>query len=327
MKQQMREIAKLLDEKPPQEEKARIRAEALIRDDGTIEAYEILQLSCELLSERIKLLSSEKHCPEDLKGTISTLMWASNRVDIPELMEIRKQFKAKYGKKFEADALENKDGICNERIMARLSFQPPSAFLVHTYLEKIADQFNVDWKPEKVLTAAEMSASVPAPTGTSIQVAPGTGLAPSQAYPVDEARHVVSNLSEDDEYRASAPLSIPTAPGAASIAPSIPIAPGAASVAPSTSVTHPSIPIAPGAASIAPSDSADIPFAEVMPMPPPLPYGKNDDEEEIYIPAITAVTHVSSEASKSTGINDQQSEDGEGNDYDSLAARFAKLKK
>ena len=57
MKQQMREIAKLLSEEPnPKEEKARIRAEALIRDDGTIEAYEILQLSCELICERIKLI-------------------------------------------------------------------------------------------------------------------------------------------------------------------------------------------------------------------------------------------------------------------------------
>jgi len=288
MKQQMREISKLLDEKPPKEEKARIRAEALIRDDGTIEAYEILQLSCELLSERIKLIASEKQCPEDLKGTIATLMWASERVDIPELVAIRKQFKAKYGKKFEKDALENNNGICNERIMARLSFQPPSAFLVHTYLEKIADQFNVNWKPEKTLTAAEMSESMAAPTGTSVPVAPGSGLAPSQAYPVDETRTMVSDLSANDEYGgASAPITIP----------------------------------------IAPTASADIPFAEVMPMPPPMPYGKRDDEEEIYVPPITAVTHVSSANSKSTGLNDQQSENGDGSDYDSLAARFAKLKK
>jgi len=284
MKQQMREIAKLLNEKPPKEEKARIRAEALIRDDGTIEAYEILQLSCELLSERIKLISSEKNCPDDLKGTIATLIWASQRVEIPELLVITKQFKSKYGKKFVQDSLENKDGICNERIMARLSFQPPSAFLVHTYLEKIADQFDVDWKPEKPLTADEMSASMAAPTGTSVPVARGSGLAPSQAYPVDETRTVVSELSAHDEYsRASAPMTIPIAPAA----------------------------------------SADIPFAEVMPMPPPMPYGKNDDEEEIYVPPITAVTHVSSADSKTTGLNDN----GECNDYDSLAARFAKLKK
>ena len=62
MKQQMREISKLLAE--GKEESARIKAEALIRDDGTIEAYEILSLTCDLLFERIKLISSSKTCPE-----------------------------------------------------------------------------------------------------------------------------------------------------------------------------------------------------------------------------------------------------------------------
>ena len=76
MKQQMREIASLLSESPPKEEKARIRAEALIRDDNMIEAYEILQLNCELLSERVNFINSEKSCPEDLKSCITTLIWS-----------------------------------------------------------------------------------------------------------------------------------------------------------------------------------------------------------------------------------------------------------
>ena len=46
MKQQIREIAKLLAESPPKEEEARIKAEALIRDDDTVEACEILALNC-----------------------------------------------------------------------------------------------------------------------------------------------------------------------------------------------------------------------------------------------------------------------------------------
>ena len=196
MKQQMREIAKLLSETPPKEEKARIRAEALIRDDGTVEAYEILQLSCELVAERIKLITASKFCPEDLTSTISTLIWASTRVDIKELVDVRKQFKAKYGKKFDTAALNNENGVLNERIVAKLSVQPPTAFLVQTYLEKIADQFEVDWKPVNKVSAEALAAPMAAPVGYSVQVAPGTGLAgpgvgsapsfppPSEAYAV-----------------------------------------------------------------------------------------------------------------------------------------------
>lgn len=155
LKQSMREVATMLMEDPPKEEKARIRAEALIRDDNLIEAYEILQLECELLHERIKLIEYSKTCPQDLVGVISTLIWASHRVDITELVLIRKQFTAKYGKSFEENAMRNVDGVLNERVVSKLSVEPPAAYLVQTYLERICEIHKVDWTPSTKLTAGD----------------------------------------------------------------------------------------------------------------------------------------------------------------------------
>jgi|EP00970_Alexandrium_tamarense_P007702 hypothetical protein len=179
MKQQIREIAILLADQPPKEEKARIKAEALIRDDNTVEAYEILQLTCELLSERIHLISHSKECPPDLISSISTLIWASTIVDIPELVIIRQQFRYKFGKEFDDEAMQNVGGVINERVAAKLSVQPPSAYLVQTYLEKIADEHEVQWKPKVALTADTMSEPMVAPVGYSVQVGGGSGLTPS----------------------------------------------------------------------------------------------------------------------------------------------------
>ncbi|GKZ00417.1 hypothetical protein MPSEU_000994600 [Mayamaea pseudoterrestris] len=176
LKQNMREIALMLSEDPPREEKAKIRAEALIRDDNMIEAYEILQLECELLHERIKLIEYSKLCPPDLVSVVSTLMWAAHRVDIPELLEIRKQFRAKYGKQFEEDALSNAGGVLNERVVTKLSVHPPAAYLVQTYLERICEQFEVTWSPKVKLSTNEMIEPMAAPIGYSVQVAQGTGL-------------------------------------------------------------------------------------------------------------------------------------------------------
>lgn len=244
MKQQMREISKLLKEN--KEEKARIRAEALIRDDGTLEAYEILQLTCELLFERIKLITVSKGVPDELKSSISTLIWASNRVDIKELIEIRKQFKSKYGKQFDMDAFENRGNICNERVVAKLAVTPPTAFLVQTYLEKIADEFDVDWKPANKLTAEQMSEPMAAPVGYSVQVAPGTGLvSPVPAYP--QGADAASAVSELEEPSVSAAYSLPQ-PAKAS-----------ASVASGDSDTK--------------SKDGDIPVAKVV-----------QEEDEFYIP-------------------------------------------
>lgn len=164
---------------PPKEELAKIRAEVLVRYDDTIEAYEIIQLTCELLGERAKLIDSVKECPQDLHDSISTLIWASNVVDISELVEVRKLFKSKYGAKFIEKAATNSDGSVNERVVQKLSIMPPTAYIVQTYLERIAEQFEIHWEPSVRLQPEDLCRPMAAPTGYSVMTAPGSGLVSS----------------------------------------------------------------------------------------------------------------------------------------------------
>jgi len=328
MKQQMREISKLLAESPPKEEKARIRAEALIRDDGTIEAMEILQLTCELLFERIKLITASKTCPEDLKTSISTLIWASDRVDIKELADIRKQMRSKFGKKFDQEAYENVNGVCNERIVAKLSVQPPTAYLVQTYLEKIADQFEVQWEPKVRLKPEHMAEPMAAPVGYSVQVAPGTGLVPVNAFPAPSS----SNENDDDGGTSNGgnnmvpPPVVSTAPGSrvrdddlSEIGSSSVVGgnsgihhrPSNSSVAATRTPT-----VTATAAASMPSgdddekkDFDDIPIARVCTMQSQ----NNEDGPDIYIPPAPGAG-----GDKKPAAND---------DFDDLQARFNNLKK
>ncbi|KAI9922088.1 hypothetical protein PsorP6_002594 [Peronosclerospora sorghi] len=101
-------------------------AEGIIRDDFTMEGYEILELLCELMAERAILIKTEFDCPYDMRMAVCTLIWSASRTDIPELRELTKN----YGKDFEAAAVRNMDGRVNERVIQKLSVQPPSAFLV-----------------------------------------------------------------------------------------------------------------------------------------------------------------------------------------------------
>ena len=215
-KQVTREIAKMLGETPPREEKARIKAEALIRDDDTIEAYEILQLTCDLLFERIRLMSHASACPPDLVESVSTLMWASVVVDIPELVEIRKQFRHKYGRDFEEDAMRNAGGVVNERVASKLSVQPPSAYDVQVYLEKIADEHGVEWKPRVPLRVEEMCEPTKAPTGvnekgSSGSIVPSAPPMPPVPHPIEydrvlprpyqpNDRMIPDDIDEDDIF-------------------------------------------------------------------------------------------------------------------------------
>eukprot|EP00581_Thalassiosira_minuscula_P018023 CAMPEP_0183733772 /NCGR_PEP_ID=MMETSP0737-20130205/41976_1 /TAXON_ID=385413 /ORGANISM="Thalassiosira miniscula, Strain CCMP1093" /LENGTH=363 /DNA_ID=CAMNT_0025967095 /DNA_START=126 /DNA_END=1217 /DNA_ORIENTATION=- len=330
MKQQIREIAMMLADTPPKEEKARIKAEALIRDDNTVEAYELLQLNCELLSERIHLISHSRDCPPDLISSISTIIWASAVVDIPELIEIRKQFRYKYGKEFDADAMQNVGGVINERIAARLSVQPPSAYLVQTYLEKIADEHEVDWKPKVPLKAEDIANPMAAPSGYSIPVGGGSGLNPSS---------MDGGGGGLESSNASAPPMSPSF--------GIPEAPR------SLASTN-----APSSASTTSSKKQQSTYVPVLPTPstPNAPSANGDEiieEEDIFVPGTASKTpssgghnnrnddddhggysgEQSRSRTQSTGEGSRgsaPSADGQGGgdeSYDDLAARFAALNK
>jgi hypothetical protein len=238
-KQQTLEIAKMLEESPPKEEKARIKAEALIRDDNTIEAYEILELNCELLSDRIRRVSHGKGCPPDLVESVSTLIWASAIVGIPELVEIRKQFLYKYGKEFEEAALRNAGGVVNERVALKLSVQPPSSHLVQVYLETIADKHGVTWTPKVTPKASEMYEPTRAPMVESL---PAREEHSEHRFPADikEEDIFVPPKAPEMYEPTRAPMveSLPARGVTGSINASAPLMPSSRTVAPLTMEGH-----------------------------------------------------------------------------------------
>lgn len=144
-KVQRRDIAAMLKE--GKDEKARIRAEALIREDRVCDALDILELYCELVAERMRFMVSERGCPPDMREQISTLIWAATRVEIPELSEVRRQLTLKYGDEFGHAALVDKEGCVNAKVVEKLTIQPPSSQAVSQYLKAIAEEAHVDWTP------------------------------------------------------------------------------------------------------------------------------------------------------------------------------------
>jgi len=242
-------------------------------------------------------------------------------VDIAELVEIKKQFTSKYGKRFAEDALNNMNEVVNERVFVKLSVQPPSAFLVQTYLEKIADQFSIKWKPTVRLQPDQLARPMAAPIGYSVEVAPGTGLAPAQIHG-NEDESMRTSSSSSTYYPPGKPEVIPGY--AASNIPVIDIFPP-----PDTSASAPVASTPSVATATAVPDQQDINAQNTGTdfYIPPAPGQKED--EITYIPPAPGQTGAA-------GGNHKNYNDGGGNgggenaDTESLAAlraRFAQLKK
>lgn len=348
IKLQKKEIASLLA--AGKEEKARIRVEHVIRMDFTIEAYEILELLCELIHERIRYLAQEQHCPNDMHEAICTLMWAANRTECPELMEVTNQFGLKFGQEFMDVALGNEGGCVNERVLHKLGMQPPSAYLVQKYLLAIAEEHDVVWTPQTPADELMSCGAMPPPTGFSVPVAPGSQL--SEACYSDSAEFVPSAASAATSV-AAADVTLLPATGTASFS--------AESGAPATVVGSGNVELAVGNVEALPSPSppnnndllldlhmfppaAPVAPTEVLPSTclqpelPPLVAASDDaakvDQSVASSLSVSSVGHTYPGARLEPTMpppveveSNHSADEATDTDYNALAARFADLKR
>jgi len=92
-----REIADLLRE--GKEEKARVRAIAVIMDDYTAEVLNQLAVYTNTLFSRYELLLSQRSCPPDLKESCCAIVFAAPYLaDQLELHKCRAMLLARFGK-------------------------------------------------------------------------------------------------------------------------------------------------------------------------------------------------------------------------------------
>ncbi|CBN80097.1 conserved unknown protein [Ectocarpus siliculosus] len=174
-----KEIARLLAD--GKEEKARIKVEQVIREDFTIEAYDVLELHCELVAERMRLVASQKDVPPDMEQAVCTIIWAADRAEVSELSTVKSQFVKKYGSEYVRLAELNEGGCVNPKVVEKLDCQPPSSFVVTEYLLGIAEEYDVEYTPaapirRKSSTDREAAAAAAAASG------------PQPAYQVPSSR-------------------------------------------------------------------------------------------------------------------------------------------
>jgi vacuolar protein sorting-associated protein IST1 len=141
-KTQRRAMAQLLE--AGKVDSATIRVENIIRSDITSELHELLELYCELLLARAGLLEAPT-CDPGLEEAVKSIIYAAPKTEIKELVVVRNLLADKFGKEFALEAVENSDGKVSEKVVRKLSVEPPRAELVQGYLEEIAKAYGVDW--------------------------------------------------------------------------------------------------------------------------------------------------------------------------------------
>ncbi|XP_006646252.2 uncharacterized protein LOC102712877 [Oryza brachyantha] len=148
VRQMRRDVAQLLE--ADQDQTARIRVEHVIREEKFMQAYDLIEVYCELMVARMSIIDSQKTCPIDLKEAIASVIFASMRCsDVTELVDVRKHFTSKYGKEFAAAALEVRpDSGVSRLVIEKLSAGAPDTQTKIKTLTSIAEEHNIKWEPK-----------------------------------------------------------------------------------------------------------------------------------------------------------------------------------
>ncbi|TKR86477.1 hypothetical protein L596_011065 [Steinernema carpocapsae] len=135
------------------EDRARIRVEHIIREDFLVEAYELLEMFCDLLLARFGLIQQMKNLDDGIAEAVISILWAAPRVvtDIAEFKIISDQLTVKYGKPFAEAARSNQleyPAKVSPKLISKLSVSAPNKILVERYLIEIARSAGIPFTPD-----------------------------------------------------------------------------------------------------------------------------------------------------------------------------------
>ncbi|KAJ2727052.1 Vacuolar protein sorting-associated protein ist1 [Coemansia sp. Benny D115] len=188
-----REIATLLES--GKERSAYIRVENIIREDFNVEALEMVELYCELLTARAGLIEQSRTADPGISEAIWSIVYASTRAEVRELTLLREMLTLKYGAESVKSAMDNAEGQVDPKLVRKLSPNAPSQELVKLYLKEISAVYRVNWRPADEKSDDEGGGS---PSGGVKERAAGASvLSPPPALPSDLAE--LELLEEDAE--------------------------------------------------------------------------------------------------------------------------------
>ncbi|KAJ9163345.1 hypothetical protein P3X46_023022 [Hevea brasiliensis] len=211
LKQMRKEIAQFLQ--AGQEAIARIRVEHVIREQNIWAAYEILELFCEFVLARVPILDSQKECPAELQEAIASIIFSAPRCsEVPDLLQIKNLFSAKYGKEFVMAASELRpDSSVNRAIIEKLSVSAPSAEIRLKVLKEIAQEYNLEWDSSN--TEAELGKKHADLLAGSKQIVAEAALSQSPmklSSPKPSSSHGASPIANTDSKQGSLYLQPPS---------------------------------------------------------------------------------------------------------------------
>jgi hypothetical protein len=125
---------------------AKLKMETIISHEEKIAAYEKLGFQAETLKEKVALILYSERCPEDIRGILDTMVYASFRINMEEFQKLRELIGIKYGAGYISEAEGNILGLIDTSIIKNLTVKKISEGAIITRLKLLNDEDNMGYE-------------------------------------------------------------------------------------------------------------------------------------------------------------------------------------
>lgn len=144
IKKKRREIVQTLEDGNLDIAKAKM--ESVLRDEDYITVFDILGPLCEILKEKVTYLLYSDKCPEDLRATVDTIIYASNRLELDELHRVRLMIAYRYGDIYISKANSNTDQLVNVNVLEKLKVKPAADQYLTARLKQLCKDEKINFE-------------------------------------------------------------------------------------------------------------------------------------------------------------------------------------
>eukprot|EP01080_Neovahlkampfia_damariscottae_P003888 gene3888-7101_t len=110
------------------------------------DAHEILLSKIEFLAIHSLHVKKSKKCPDSLMDAVATTIYASTRIKLRELLEIRRQLTLKYGQTFALSSHGNKKNEVNEEFFDKFECKDINENILDEMMDEIAFEEKIKYK-------------------------------------------------------------------------------------------------------------------------------------------------------------------------------------
>ena len=145
------EIAKSLKENNLDVAKAKM--DSLIREEDYITVYDIIVPLLEILKERVTYIIANNECPPDLRAQLDSIIYASTRLEVEELVIIRDLIMRRYGAAYIEKADNNADRLVNINLVEKLKIKPASDAFLTIRLKQLCKEKKINYEfPSEIIS-------------------------------------------------------------------------------------------------------------------------------------------------------------------------------